>query len=133
MIQQHELIATVSILEYNTGTEKNPDWSPTTIDAVDLGWLAKKPEEFNRAHRPIPLTEKILVEWCGFEKETDCADGIGDFSWFSCNGLNINKDIGGWFIIEPHGVLPIRRFHTLHHLQLLVLALTQQPLKITLP
>lgn len=43
------------------------------------------------------------------------------------------KDIGGWFIIEPHGVLPIRRFHTLHHLQLLVFALTQQPLKITLP
>ena len=132
MLQPHELFPG-AILEYNIGTVDKPDWVTTTIDSYDIGHCESNNADFNLMHRHIPLTEKILVEWCGFEKETDCADGIGDFSWFSCNGLNINKDIGGWFIIEPHGVLPIRRFHTLHHLQLLVLALTQQPLKITLP
>jgi hypothetical protein len=130
MIQPHELIESQSVLEYYI--EETNEWLPTVMDWQDIRNCVEDNTDFNNWHRAIPLTEKILMEWCGFEKQTDSADGIGDFSWFSYNGLEINNDIGGWFIIDPYRALPAMRFHTLHHLQMLIQSLTNQPLKIEL-
>jgi len=128
MIQPHEIIATVSILEYNEGTDKSPDWQPSIIDAVDLGWLTKKPEDFNKKHRPIPLTEKILVEWCGFEK---WKDNIFRKSW-GRNGVHFITIFPDELFYFETGNNTHRHIETLHHLQMLVQSLTNQPLKITL-
>jgi len=62
-----EFLPVGSIVEYNIESINHPEWVPTKLDAVDLQWLDGDPEAFNIAHRPIPLTEKILTEWCGFE------------------------------------------------------------------
>ena len=77
---------------------------------------------------PIKLTEKILVEWCGFEEQTDSAQGIGEYSWYSRLGLDINNDIGGWFVTDPQISI---RFRYLHELQLLY-AVLKKDLPITI-
>jgi hypothetical protein len=87
--------------------------------------------------RPIPLTEKILTDWCGFEEmyrskmhltlELPINDSvcIYYYEWYNDDGSIKNKyiEIKG----DQQYDIP------LHLLQMLVFALTQQPLKITLP
>ena len=74
----------------------------------------------------VSLTEKILTEWCGW-KQDDWginSPNFNDWSYlFFKNGyleLSVSK----------HG-FPLK-CNTLHHLQRLILALTNQPLKIEL-
>jgi len=77
----------------------------------------------------IPLTEKILVEWCGFEK---CLNGL----WCPMEYINIRLHESGTYSIYTSGGdtnLASKGILTLHKLQLLYLALTNEPLKITLP
>lgn len=132
MIQPHELFPG-AILEYNIGTETEPDWQPTTIDGVDIQWIDGDAEDFNKSHRPIPLTEQILVEWCGFEKMFSSAIHT------LCE-LTIDKNTSFYFYNwhkEDRQYLSYKGLQievlTLHHLQMLVQSLTNQPLKITLP
>ena len=57
----------------------------------------------------------------GIKKETDTAQGIGDYDWWNCHHkFEINHDIGGWFIIE----LGNHRFNYVHELQNIFHALT---------
>ncbi len=75
---------------------------------------------------PIELTEEWLIKF-GIKKETDTAQGIGDYNWWNChNKFEINHDIGGWFIIE----LGNHRFNYVHELQNIFHALTGSELHI---
>lgn len=55
-------------LLYHIG-EDGIEWGVTTIDWQDIKWCSEKNENFNKVYRPIPLTEKVLTEWCGFKVE----------------------------------------------------------------
>ena len=119
MIQPHEIIATVSIVEFNIGGTENPDWQPTVLDCQDLDWLIRSSDDFNLCHRPILLTEKILTEWCGLRKYLFNQYRIGD----RLIVIRYGKFVDYGSSVE----LPY-----LHILQRFILALTNEPLKITL-
>ena len=122
MIQPHELF-TGAILEYNIGTETEPKWAIIKLEWYDIRNISDDEIDFNKSYRPIPLTEQILVEWCGFENNgLECVLD-SKFQWN--NGVlkytqGRNQTV---FLPCTH----------LHLLQRLILALTNQPLKITLP
>jgi len=118
MIQPHELI-TGAILEYNIGTTNEPEYVPTTIDHYDIGHCELNNADFNIMHRSIPLTEKILMEWCG-------AFSVMPNQYIISDRLIVIRD--GKFVDYGSSVqLPY-----LHIFQRLILALTNQPLKIEL-
>jgi hypothetical protein len=135
MLQPHEIFPG-AILEYNInfglrGEQFN--WQPKSINWEAIRDLTDFPAMCKSAYRPIPLTEKIVVEWCGFEKMFSSAIHT------LCE-LTIDKNTSFYFYNwhkEDRQYLSYKGLQievlTLHHLQLLVFALTQQPLKITLP
>jgi len=134
MIQPHEIIANVTIVSYNCGSDQFPDWQPTVLDWQDIKWITETPIAFNAVHEPIPLTEKILTEWCGFENvnNTQCLYlSIRDEHEYSRQRIEY---IGGSIELARGGVC-FKRINNcpLHHLQRLILSLTNEPLKITLP
>ena len=67
MTLQPNFLPVGSVVEYNKGTETKENWKPIIICIADLDWIDGDPDEFNKHHRPIPLTPEILTEWCGFE------------------------------------------------------------------
>jgi hypothetical protein len=109
MIQPHEL-QIGSILQDKYG-------NICTVEAIQYNGLSTdKHSGLYNEFSPIPLTEKILTEWCG------------------CNEIGEHYRIGerlilirdGKFVDYGSGVeLPY-----LHIFQRLILALTNQPLKI---
>lgn len=115
---QPEFLPVGSIVEYNIGELATPEWSPTKLDAVDLQWLDGDADEFNRCHRPIPLTPEILTEWCGFEKVNS--------TWYRLGNLAINISFDLEWCQNWIGI----RLEYLHQLQHLYSALTQTVLPI---
>lgn len=113
-----------SIVEYNIGTTDKPEWSATTLDAVDLQWLDGDPIEFNIAHRPIPLTPEILTEWCEFEKDGD--DYILDIN----SALFVSYNDDDFVHLKSNNLETIASIQYLHQLQHLYSALTQQVLTV---
>jgi hypothetical protein len=117
MIQPHELIESQSVLEYYI--EETNEWLPTVMDWQDIRNCVEDNIDFNKWHRAIPLTEKILMEWCGLRKYSSNQYRIGD-------RLIVVRD--GKFVDYGSSVeLPY-----LHIFQRFILALTNQPLKIEL-
>ena len=53
-----------NLFEYNT----SEGWENNIIDWEDISHCVVYNDSFNRRYRPIPLTEKILLD-CGFEKQ----------------------------------------------------------------
>ena len=104
-----------SIVEYNIGTLKEPEYISTTLDAVDLQSLEADPEDFNYWHRPIELTPEILTEWCGFERFEHT---------YHLNGFNIDLKFQ-YCMIDGDGYCVYERYcepiQYLHELQLLFL------------
>jgi len=133
MIQPHEIIDG-AMFEYNCGEIETPQWEITTLDWEDIRTCKLTNEYFNQLHRPIPLTEKILVEWCGAEERYK--------EWFNLGILTLGyitrDDIFQMEILIPTfnktGMSPynskIIDIPYLHIFQRLILALTNQPLKI---
>jgi hypothetical protein len=88
--------------------------------------------------KPIPLTEKILVEWCGFEKESDLSekDATWTYKYIGMTCVHDERDEIGIFANGGNSFTVLFNGHTLtvilylHHLQMLVQSLTNQPLKI---
>lgn len=117
-----------SVVEYNIGTTDKPEWSATTLDAVDLQWLDGDPEEFNIAHRPIPLTPEILMEWCGLIKNSD--NSPYDYSNKDCSFCICENS--GYFKIATAIENVGKQFNMLHQLQLAYLVHTQTVLPITI-
>lgn len=116
-----------SIVEYNISEHETPEWTPTTLDAVDLQWLDGDSDEFNRCHRGIQLTPEILVEWCGFEKEKN--ESVDCF----INGnilIRVFKD--RFNVIAPNSNVNLTEIPPLHIFQMLYSALTQTVLPITI-
>lgn len=62
MIQPQEL-RLGSVLNYWIEEEKT--FVPTRVDWQDLRYISEDPKGFNDSHKPIPLTEEILLK-CGF-------------------------------------------------------------------
>ncbi len=133
MIQPHDLIATVSILERNI----NDIWTPTVITSWDIHFCETFNDRFNDGYRPIPLTEKILTEWCkeSFELDEDMGDiihykliGTRFLIVFNHNDISLNYETTDGYYCLKYWNLGI----PLHHLQRLILSLTNEPLKITL-
>jgi len=126
-----------SLVYYNIESIEHPEWTPTALDAVDLQWLDGDPEEFNIAHKPIPLTPEILTEWCGFEKKgNDEFIFIDNESRMILEFTELYKQGGrGVFYsnypdLNPHTCIAYVEF--LHQLQHLYSALTQTVLPITI-
>jgi hypothetical protein len=117
MIQPHELIESVSVLEYYI--EETNEWLPTVMDWQDIRNCVEDNTDFNKWHRPIALTEKILMECCGAFSVKPNQYRIGD-------RLIVIRD--GKFVDYGSSVeLPY-----VHIFQRFILALTNQPIKITL-
>jgi len=120
-----EFLPVGSIVEYNLHTLDKPDWRPTTLDAVDLQWLDGDPEDFNIAHRPIPITEKILTEWCGAGALSGKHDEFGIV--FENDGvllefgemLNDGRAVFYYNLPDTATFKCIANIHYLHDLQLL--------------
>lgn len=123
-----------SIVNYNIGEIHAPEWTPTALDAVDLQWLDGDAEGFNYAHRPIPLTPEILVDWCD-AKVNNCIDE--DANWIikydNMQGRNVNLGFyknGGGSITVLFDEQAMTNIQYLHQLQHLYSALTQTVLPI---
>ena len=144
MIQSHELIESQTVLEYYI--EETNEWLPTVMDWQDIRNCVEDNNDFNKWHRSIPLTEKILMEWCGFESMNDSMgfrlqldkdiafrvylanDNDGNEVWSHNNCDIFQKDSSDDFHQVCLNVIPLY----LHQLQMLVQSLTNQHLKITL-
>lgn len=59
MIQANEL-RVGNLLEYHVN-EEGMTWEPTAIDYQDIAWCTTDEDNFNKAHRPIPLSEDWLL------------------------------------------------------------------------
>jgi hypothetical protein len=117
MIQPNEIIESQTVLEYYI--EETNEWLPTVMDWQDIRNCVEDNTDFNKWHRSIPLTEKILTEWCGAFSVKPNQYRIGD-------RLIVIRD--GKFVDYGSSVeLPY-----LHIFQRFILALTNEPLKITL-
>ncbi len=141
MIQPNEL-QIGSIIEYKSSNK----WTVKIVDIFDLMFIDSQLEDFNDCHRAIPLTEKILVEWCGFESMNDSMgfrlqldkeiafrvylanDNDGNEVWSHNNCDIFQRDSGDDFHQVCLNIIPLY----LHQLQMLIQSLTNQPLKITL-
>lgn len=129
-----EFLPVGSIVEYNIGTLKEPEYIPTTLDAVDLQWLDGDPEDFNIAHRPISLSEKILTDWCGAGRLRGKHDEFGIV--FENDGvllefgemLNDGRAVFYYNLPDTTLFKCIVSIHYLHELQLICAAL-----KLALP
>ena len=119
MIQPHDIIANVTILDRITDKDKI---TPTVMIGEDIVNCEINTKLFNELYRPIPLTEKILMEWCKYVVSNPYQDRyeIGNIH-IQYNGFTDTLWIDGM----PH-------ITCLHQLQRLVQSLTNQPLKITL-
>jgi hypothetical protein len=117
MIQPHELIESQSVLEYYI--EETNEWLPTVMNWQDIRNCVEDNTDFNKWHRGIPLTEDILVKWCG-------AFSVKPNQYRISDRLIVIRD--GKFVDYGSSVeLPY-----LHIFQRLIIALTNQPLKIEL-
>lgn len=108
-----------SILNYDTGE----GISHTVIDWQDLKWLTENPEDFNKLHTPIPLTEEWLLKF-GFS-DKDYKDGyIG--KEFKSGGMILDFVLskpftkGEWndtytFDFEDHRFIKLKYVHELQN------------------
>lgn len=111
MIQANEL-RVGSILNYYIDEEN--EWIPTTLDWQDIKWISEDPKGFNEVHKPVELTEEVLL---------DCRIKASVFK------SNFSKDVGGFFVWVSG--YKIYRQH-LHQLQNLYISLTGEELEVKL-
>jgi hypothetical protein len=130
MIQPHELIESQSVLEYYI--EETNEWLPTSMDWQDIRNCVEDNIDFNKWHRAIPLTEKILTEWCGFENNK-ISFGNNEELELDFDGDHYNVFYNQSNTDGTHEkILMYIELQFLHHLQMLVFALGNKPLKIEL-
>lgn len=101
----------------------------------DLKWLSEQPESFTSQHRPIRLTEEILLK-CGFEKKNHTwSDKSVSIGLFFKNGYYVENSREGFLFCQLHysgqGWF-FKNTEYLHQLQNLYFALTGQELEINL-
>lgn len=120
MIKPNEIRAG-NILNYITDEEC---LLTTTIDWQDIKYCTENPQDLNRHHFPILLTEEVLFR-CGFEKVR--------YEKYAHNKLNklrayphVMKDGFGVYIMGSYTLPNIKH---LHQLQNLFFALTGQELE----
>lgn len=137
-------------LQYYIG-EEGCEWEFTKIDAQDILWCESKNENFNKVHKPIPITEEWLKNF-GFQdanntKEETKNPTLGYWlSWhieIEKEDIRIDKnkkDVTRYFItlakwekeecfIYSRGYMNIRIKHV-HQLQNLYFALTGKELQV---
>jgi hypothetical protein len=65
-----------NLLNYDTGE----GIYPAKIDWQDLKHISENEEDFNKYHKPIPITQETLTK-IGFKNIGDGWFGIGKFTW----------------------------------------------------
>ncbi len=137
MIQPHE-IQVGSMIEYNgmvsdiigitpPKPDKSKRFSDVWVVELGIGVICRLSDI-----KAIPLTEKILVEWC---KDFEHSKEYDKYYKYKHSNIAISfaddkvRIITGNFVCS----IAIATNPPLHLLQMLIFALTQQPLKITLP
>lgn len=96
-------------------------WIPTVIKGIDVKMLDENQVLFNEYFRGIPLTEKILTEWCKFQKVKNKIDIFEKGRirlWLGSRGQSLV------YLIEEDTTTGhyINSIEYLHELQLLFLA-----------
>jgi len=61
-------LRTGNLLQYFIG-EENCDWDTTKLDWQDIKWCEEENENFNKVHKPIPLTEEWIEDF-GFRLQS---------------------------------------------------------------
>ena len=117
MIQVNEL-RIGNKLEYLTSEKELVE---ATVDWQDLKWISEDPKGFNLVHKPITLTEEILLK-CGFVYDDE-------FGLFSLHPITLYKQDGiFWYGLLFDNI----EIKYLHQLQNLYFALTGEELEIKL-
>lgn len=122
-----------NVFEYliKDSLDERKEWYDTHyIDVYDIKECAEDNEVFNKFHKPIPLTEEILLK-CGFEKKQHKIDifEMGRIRiWIGSRGQFIA------YLIEEDSTNAhfINSYQYLHQLQNLIHALTGKELEINL-
>lgn len=107
-----------NILNYNTREGVHE----TIIDWQDLKHLTEKPDQFNKFHSGIPLTEERLLK-LGFHIDIEC----NEYQYSDACEFTIGKNEYGWFVYEIK-MDGFTFFKYVHQLQNLFYALTQTEL-----
>lgn len=135
MITAKELRSGVSKLYY---LSSEGDELICNIDRQDIEWIERDTKGFNLVHRPIPLTEEILLK-CGFEKTDDYGDIIyyelknrGRRSYYICFD---HDDIS--FGLSLYGactslIYDSENLQYLHHLQNLFYSISGKEIDVNL-
>jgi hypothetical protein len=107
-----------TLIEYFIG-EEGIEWETNIVTADDINECDCHNEQFNRFHRPIPLTEEILLKF-GFHKK-------GDFNCYSKSWINVCIAANGSYLYQESKHTS-STFYFVHQLQNLYFALTNQEL-----
>lgn len=94
------------------------EWLPCHLDYQDLKWQKEKPNEFHRAHRPMPLDQKGAI-CLGFKKESNCKEGDMTYRGASCDLCLSTKNRSFYFELQHGGKayeLPLIYVHELQAL-----------------
>ena len=106
---------------YNGGLPEDVD-EITIVEIADIVWLQQNNYEFNKYHKPIPLTEEWLLRF-GFERNDNykIKEFVrGDMIIYTYN--KVNKEV-------YYGICVEVKIKYIHQLQNLYFALTGRELK----
>jgi len=127
-------LRTGNVLSYTTAEGDDLD---TAVDWQDLKWLEEDPKGFNLAHKPIPLSDDVLVK-LSFKKVSDSQKWVKDDIVWSKEYLQLNK----WYknAFDAYFMLPgfkhtavsfnSRPIKYVHQLQNLYFSLTGEELEL---
>lgn len=122
MIKANEL-RVGNILNY--WIEEENSFSPTVIDWQNIKWISENEEDFNMPHKPIMITEEILLK-CGFKEKKYGVYHVGDFS-IRLHSYGYKKGMS-----YLNGISLYTYPMYIHQLQNLYYALTGQELEVSL-
>lgn len=111
-----------NFVEYYIGSD-GMGWVWHKVDGQDILFCEEFPDKFNKSHRPIPLTESILVA-AGFVK----LPLNNEDEWYWSNGpVELEQYDDGYILMAGYD----RDVNNLHQLQNLYFVLTGEELPIT--
>jgi len=127
-----EFLPVGSIVEYNIMIHNR--WMPVRLNATDILQCESDSKHFNKFHRPIPLTEKILTEWCNMRLERkqlslNVGGELFEYAISSDNFCIYYSKLKGW-TLDSRVTQNTVFIQYLHELQLCYLGTMLKPLPI---
>lgn len=99
-----------NILNYDTGEE---GIAPTVIDWQDLKWLDENPEDFNKYHSPMLLTEDLLYKFGAIRNRDYWLLDKIELSWITTDE---HFEMEWQTPYQSWSILPIKYVHELQNL-----------------